>query len=110
MERTDSIATLPPVLVHRGGYAVWSNQAFVERFAINPGAMRPLKVRELLWSLGIQDPLAGIIADGAVFAEMEASSQIDRRPGTLHLRQRAVPGGGGPPHLMLELAEKPLSS
>ena len=65
--------TFDPVLIHGAGIAVWGNRAFIERFGVDPAAIKRLKVRELLWSLGLQDPLARIIAEGAIFTDLVAA-------------------------------------
>ena len=105
-------ATPWPILVHANGLARWGNEAFVTRFGINPAGIQRLKVRELLWTLGIQDPLAGMIAAGAVFPELEVATPIEAGAGTMCLRQSSLPEDGmvpaddkGEPLLMLVLAE-----
>jgi hypothetical protein len=71
-QNLSTIAALAcPVLIHSDGAAEWGNEAFVERFGIKHAAIRHLKVRELLWCLGIQDPLAGMIAEGITFERCE---------------------------------------
>lgn len=108
-ELESSVATIPwPILVHGHGFARWANQAFVGRFGIDPSGMGVLKVRELLWCLGIQDPLAGLIASGAVFPELEVVSLSDTKAGNFCLRQLFLPGGEDeePPLLMLVMADR----
>lgn len=63
-----------PLLIHGEGYVDWTNQAFVEQFGIRPASVMRLKVRELLWCLGLQDPLAGMIAEGVLFEQWEVAS------------------------------------
>jgi hypothetical protein len=94
-DKDSSVSVIPwPILVHGQGLAHWANQAFVGRFGIDPAAGGMLKVRELMWCLGIQDPLAGLIASGAVFPELDVS--LGRaEPSALSLRQMPLPGGEG---------------
>ncbi len=92
-ELDTTIAAIPwPILVHGRGVARWANRAFVGRFGLDPAGMAPLRVRELLWCLGIQDPLAGMIASGAVFCDLEVVSLGEPRPGSICLRQVPLPG------------------
>ena len=106
------VSTPWPILVHGSGFARWGNEAFITRFGINPAGIKRLKVRELLWTLGIQDPLAGIIAAGAVFPELEVATPIEAGGGTMCLRQSSLPEDGmvpadakDDPLLMLVLSE-----
>jgi hypothetical protein len=78
-----------PVLIHSEGYAEWGNQAFIERFGIRQTAIKHLKVRELLWCLGIQDPLAGMIAEGVTFQQCEVPPMADADE-SIYLRQVAL--------------------
>lgn len=101
-----------PILVHGNGYARWGNDAFVARFGINPAGLQRLKVRELLWTLGIQDPLAGMIAAGAVFPELEVPAGAREGRGSFCLWQSSLPedqivpaSAADDPLLMLVLAE-----
>ncbi len=94
-----------PVLVHGDGLAIWGNRAFVDRFGIDPAVVKPLKARELLWRIGIRDPLAGMIAGGATFPLLEAPP-VDKAFGMTTLRQIAVPGvEGRPGHLILTFTD-----
>lgn len=108
-----SVTSVPwPILVHGHGLARWVNQAFVSRFGIDPAGMGVLRVRELLWCLGIQDPLAGMIASGAVFPELEVVSLGEAGSGRVCLRQLPLPGEdeheGEAPLLMLVMADRQL--
>lgn len=94
-----------PALVHRGGIAEWGNKAFADRFGIRPTPKKHLKLRELLWSLGVGDPLAGVIADGAAFDNCEAPSPHPKVP-ALFLRQTAFSDGEATWNL-LWIAEAP---
>lgn len=85
--RFSSVESIPcPALVHRDGVAAWGNKAFAERFGIRPMPNKHLKLRELLWSLGVGDPLAGMIAEGAAFDDCLAPGPTAQIP-ALHLRQ-----------------------
>ncbi|HIJ64202.1 MAG TPA: hypothetical protein HPQ04_16040 [Rhodospirillaceae bacterium] len=84
-----SVAAVPcPALIHRDGIAEWGNQAFAERFGILPTPLKNLKLRELLWSLGVGDPLAGMIAGGATFEECQVPAS-GSKVSALYLRQMA---------------------
>ncbi len=75
-----------PLLIHGDGFVAWGNQAFSEEFGIRPTAVTSLKVRELLWCLGIQDPLAGMIAEGVTFDHWEIPP-LNPALSVLYLRQ-----------------------
>ncbi len=75
-----------PLLIHGDGVVTWGNQAFSEQFGIRPMAVKSLKVRELLWCLGIQDPLAGMIAEGVTFDHWEVPP-LNPTLSVLYLRQ-----------------------
>jgi hypothetical protein len=82
-----TIATITcPLLIHGDGVVAWANQAFAEQFGIRPLAVKNLKVRELLWCLGIQDPLAGMISEGVTFDHWEAPP-LSPMVSVLYLRQ-----------------------
>ncbi len=81
------IATIScPLLIHRDGFVIWGNQAFSKQFGIRPTAVESLKIRELLWCLGIQDPLAGMIAEGVLFECWEVAP-LNPALSVLYLRQ-----------------------
>lgn len=75
-----------PLLIHGDGIVSWGNQAFSQQFGIKPAKVKHLKVRELLWCLGIQDPLAGMIAEGVTFDQWEIPP-LDPLLSVLYLRQ-----------------------
>ena len=82
-----NIASIPsPLLIHGDGTVCWANKAFAEKFGIRVTAVKNLKVRELLWCLGIQDPLAGMIAEGITFDHWEAPP-LNPLLSVLYLRQ-----------------------
>ncbi len=96
-----------PVLVHVDGFVEWGNPAFVNRFGINPATIKRLKVRELLWCLGIPDPLARIVAEGATFPEMDVASLAGAAAISLRLRQTQMDGCEPlRPHLVLSIDER----
>jgi hypothetical protein len=79
-----------PLLIHGDGTVTWANKAFTEQFGIRPTAVKNLKVRELLWCLGIQDPLVGMIAEGVTFDHWEAPP-LNPTLSVLYLRQVELP-------------------
>jgi hypothetical protein len=79
-----------PLLIHGDGIVAWANEAFAEQFGIRPTALKNLKVRELLWCVGIQDPLAGMIAEGVTFDHWEAPP-LNPILSVLYLRQVQLP-------------------
>ncbi|PKU25529.1 hypothetical protein CWS72_05540 [Telmatospirillum siberiense] len=74
------------MLIHGDGIVSWGNQAFSQQFGIRPAKVKSLKVRELLWCLGIQDPLAGMIAEGVTFDHWEIPP-LNAALSALYLRQ-----------------------
>ncbi|HIJ38112.1 MAG TPA: hypothetical protein HPP80_04370 [Rhodospirillaceae bacterium] len=87
-----SIAAIDcPALLHSQGEAQWGNRAFASRFGIHPTPLKHLRIKELLWSLGVQDPLVGMIADGVTFDQCVAPGLGSAMP-ALYLRQFPPPG------------------
>lgn len=80
-----------PVLVHAKGFAEGCNQPFVKHFGFEPMSNKRLRIRELLWSLGIQDPLAGMISDGVTFDRCDIPP-LAVSSSLLRLRQIPLPG------------------
>jgi hypothetical protein len=102
-----SIATVPcPLLVHGDGYVEWGNEVFSSEFGIRPTAMRHLKTRELLWCLGVQDPLAGMIAEGVTFDHWEVPP-LSQVLSALHLRQVRLEATNGTQLFMLIISDCP---
>ena len=83
-----------PLLIHGDGFVGRGNQAFSEQFGIRPAAVKSLKIRELLWCLGIQDPLAGMIAEGVTFDHWEVPP-LDHALSVLYLRHVQLPVESG---------------
>jgi hypothetical protein len=75
-----------PVLIHVDGRVEWGNRSFIQRFSINADMLPQVKIRELLWCLGIPEAVAGMIGEGVCFrhCEIPAADHID---GTLYLKQ-----------------------
>ncbi len=97
--------TMSPILVHGDGFALWGNRAFVARFGIDPAGAKRMKVRELLWCLGIQDPVAGMIAGGAVFRELEVALLGEAKTQLVRLRQNFLPDDASQPRMMLVMED-----
>lgn len=101
------IASIPcPLLVHSEGFIEWGNQAFSDEFGIRPTAMKHLKTRELLWCLGVQDPLAGMIAEGITFDNWEVPP-LNQALSPLYLRHVRLPDEDGRVIYMLIIADRP---
>jgi hypothetical protein len=56
-----------PVLIHIDGEIEWSNRSFSDRYGIKPDASARIKVKELLWCLGIPEAVCGMVAEGVGF-------------------------------------------
>jgi hypothetical protein len=95
-----------PVLIHVDGAVEWGNRSFLRRFEVNEEALGTVKVKELLWCLGIIEPIAGMISEGAIFhrCEMPAANRIDS---TLFLKQFCLTTQqDGRKRMMLVLADE----
>ena len=95
-----------PVLIHVEGEAEWNNHSFTNRFGVRTEASARVKVKELLWCLGVIDPVCGMVAEGIPFRHCELPSP---NPGEsmLMLRQQALPMlADGRKRMMLVLADE----
>jgi hypothetical protein len=79
---------------------------FSSEFGIRPTAMKHLKTRELLWCLGVQDPLAGMIAEGVTFDHWEVPP-LSQVLSALHLRQVRLEPTNGTQLFMLIISDRP---
>jgi hypothetical protein len=55
-----------PVLIHVDGDFEWCNRSFSDRFGVKSEGNGRIKVKELLWCLGMTDPICGMVAEGAL--------------------------------------------
>jgi len=63
-----------PVLIHIDGEIEWGNRSFADRFGVKPEAGARIKVKELLWCLGVAEPICGMVAEGLAFHHCELPS------------------------------------
>jgi len=63
-----------PVLIHVEGEVEWNNRSFTDRFGVKTDAASRIKVKELLWCLGVIDPVCGMVAEGTPFNHCELHS------------------------------------
>jgi hypothetical protein len=103
---TSVLAGIPcPILIHGNGQAEWGNRSFISRYRIDPSAITPIKMRELMWCLGIPDPLAGVIASGAEIPETEVAPLGSPAGAALSLHQIRLPDScDGRDRVMLVMA------
>jgi hypothetical protein len=95
-----------PVLIHVDGAVEWANRSFLRRFDVNEEAVATVRVKELLWCLGIVEPVAGMISEGALFrhVEMPAANPADS---SLYLKQICLATQqDGRKRMMLVLADE----
>ena len=95
-----------PVLIHGDGRIEWGNRAFLERFAVKSETLPQVQVKELMWWLGILEPIAGMICEGIAFAHCEVPS-ANQADSTLYLSQIHLPlQPDGRNRMMLVLADE----
>ena len=95
-----------PVLIHVDGNVEWGNPSFIHRFGVNEESLSSVRVRELLWCLGINEAVAGMISEGAMFQHIEIPS-LNQRESTLILKQqRLTMQPDGRQRLMLVMADE----
>ncbi len=95
-----------PVLIHVDGQVEWSNRSFDERFGVQGEAVAQTGIRELLWCLGILEPVAGMISEGLLFQHCEVPS-ANRGDSMLILRQLCLTmQPDGRKHMMLVLRDE----
>jgi len=75
-----------PVVIHVDGVVDWANRCFVERFGVTDDSLVTLRIRELLWCIGIPDAIAGMIAEGLTFRHCSVRS-TNAEDSTLVLEQ-----------------------
>lgn len=95
-----------PVLIHVDGEIEWSNRSFTNRFGVKTEAGARIKVKELLWCLGVIDPICGMVAEGVSFRHCELPSP---NPGEsmIMLKHQLLPMlSDGRKRMMLVLADE----
>ena len=79
-----------PVLIHIAGEIEWGNQSFANRFGVKPEASERIKIKELLWCLGVAESICGMIAEGIAFPNIELPSPNPGESAIL-MRHQALP-------------------
>jgi hypothetical protein len=95
-----------PVLIHADGEIEWSNSSFTQRFGVKTEAGARIKVKELLWCLGVIDAICGMVAEGITFRHCELPSP---NPGesAVRLKHQVLPMlSDGRKRMMLVLADE----
>jgi hypothetical protein len=95
-----------PVLIHVDGEVEWSNHSFTDRFAVKTEASARVKVKELLWCLGVIDAICGMVAEGIAFRDCALPSP-NPRESMLMLKHQVLPMlSDGRKRMMLVLADE----
>ena len=95
-----------PVLIHVDGEVEWNNRSFTDRFGIKTEAEAGIKVKELLWCLGVIDPICGMVAEGTTFSHCELPP-AHVGESVMMLRQQPLPMlSDGRKRMMLVLADE----
>lgn len=95
-----------PVLIHIDGEIEWGNLSFTNRFGVKPEVSARIKIKDMLWCLGVAEPICGMIAEGLSFHHCELPSA---NPGdsTMMLKQQALPMlSDGRKRMLLVLADE----
>jgi hypothetical protein len=99
-------AMATPVLIHVDGGVEWGNRSFVQRFNVNDDMLAGVRVKELLWCLGIGEAVAGMVAEGLAFNRC-AIPALDDKDATLFLKQVCLTmQPDGRKRMMLVLADE----
>jgi hypothetical protein len=95
-----------PVLIHIDGEIEWGNQSFGNRFGVKPEAAQRVKIRELLWCLGLAEPICGMIAESIPFRHCELPA-LNPGDSTTVLKHQALPMlSDGRKRMLLVLADE----
>jgi len=95
-----------PVLIHVDGAVEWGNRPFIRRFNVNEEMMVGVRVKELLWCLGLGEAVAGMVCEGIPF-ERCAVPGLDPGEATLFLKQTCLTmQPDGRKRMMLVLADE----
>ena len=95
-----------PVLIHIDGEIEGSNRSFSDRYGVKPDASARIKVKELLWCLGIPESVCGMVAEGVGFSHCTLPSM---NPGdsAIVVQHRHLPMlSDGRRRMMLVLADE----
>jgi len=95
-----------PVLIHVEGGVEWGNPSFIHRFGVNEDNLSQVRVRELLWCLGINEAISGMIAEGTIFQHIEIPGPNQRESTLILKQQRLTMQPDGRQRLMLVLADE----
>src|ERR1700761_1425497 len=95
-----------PVLIHIDGEIEWGNRSFANRFGVKPEAGARIKVKELLWCLGVIEPVCGMIAEGLAFQRCELPPP-HQGESSIFLKQQVLPMlSDGRKRMLLVLADE----
>ena len=95
-----------PVLIHIDGEIEWGNRSFTDRYGVKPEAGAHIKVKELLWCLGVAEAICGMVAEGIPFHNCELPSP---NPGesSMLLKHQVLPMlSDGRKRMLLVLADE----
>jgi len=95
-----------PVLIHVEGVLEWSNCSFTDRFGVKTEASSCVKVKELLWCLGLNDAICGMVAEGIPFRRCELPSPHSGDSAVLLKHQLLPMLSDGRMRMMLVLADE----
>lgn len=94
------------VLIHEDGAVAWGNKSFLHRFSVNEEALGQVRIKDLLWCLGIPEAIAGMVSEGVAFqrCEIPGGNPIDC---SLYLKHICLAGhSGGNKRMMLILSDE----
>ena len=95
-----------PVLIHIDGEIEWGNQSFTDRYGVKPEASARIKVKELLWCLGVTEPICGMVAEGLAFHHCELPSPNPGESSMLLKHQMLPMLSDGRKRMLLVLADE----
>lgn len=95
-----------PVLIHVDGEIEWSNRSFTDRFGVKPDAGARIKVKELLWCLGVPEAVCGMVAEGVGFPSCALPSMNPGESAMLVTHRHIPMLSDGRRRMMLVLADE----